>query len=132
MKKRLAFLIVGLLLLLAILLATRIRRVLPGATVIKLVSGCQATLMDTRLQPVFTMSLDCPGVDSIRIWPLPVVQPFMEDWHETRPEGELISLQRYKKGTDLYDLKVLNDLYILQEALEGFLWADLGGMLWTV
>jgi len=34
--------------------------------------------IDKRLQPVYTVVLDCPGKDSIRLWPLPVVDPWVE------------------------------------------------------
>ena len=74
------------------LAVSRVRPILPGATAIELVAGCQATLMDTRLQPVFTISLDCPSVDSIRLWPLPIIQPFYEDGYEVIPEEELLTL----------------------------------------
>jgi len=33
---------------------------------------------DKRLQPSHTVVLDCPGKDSIRMWPLPVVDPWVE------------------------------------------------------
>jgi hypothetical protein len=33
-------------------------------------------------QPFRTITLDCPGVDSIRLWPLPLVWPWYEDWFE--------------------------------------------------
>lgn len=114
--------LIGLLIpLLVYLMASRIHQpiILPGATVIKLVRGCQATLMDKSLQPVFTVSLDCPGVDSIRLWPLPVLQPFIEDWYEGKPED-----LRAKTGIKLDSFKVLNDLYVYIKASEGFLEAD--------
>jgi len=34
--------------------------------------------IDKRLQPVYTVVLDCPGKDSIRLWPLPMVDPWVE------------------------------------------------------
>jgi len=111
--RKTAYLLAGLLTALlvsaVIFLAGRIRPILPGATAIKLVRGCQATLMDKRLQPVFTISLDCPGVDSIRIWPLPIIQPFMEDWYE--------SGLRAKTDIKLDRIKVLDDLYTTKNAL---------------
>jgi len=33
--------------------------------------------IEKRLQPVYTVLLDCPGKDSIRLWPLPVVDPWV-------------------------------------------------------
>jgi hypothetical protein len=115
-SRKTAYLLVGLLAgllipLLAVFLARRIQPILPGATAIKLVRGCQATLMDKSLQPVFTVSLDCPGVDSIRIWPLPIIQPFMEDWKDGLP-GDL------EAKTDL-KLDIKKDI-------------DLRRQLWTV
>jgi len=112
-SRKTAYLLAGLLTALlvsaVIFLAGRIQPILPGATAIKLVRGCQATLMDKRLQPVFTISLDCPGVDSIRIWPLPIIQPFMEDWYE--------SGLRAKTDIKLDRIKVLDDLYTTKNAL---------------
>ena len=112
-SRKTAYLLAGLLTALlvsaVIFLAGRIQPILPGATAIKLVRGCQATLMDKRLQPVFTISLDCPGVDSIRIWPLPIIQPFMEDWYE--------SGLRAKTDIKLDRIKVLDD-YILLKTLK--------------
>jgi len=34
--------------------------------------------IDKSLQPVYTVVLDCPGKDSIGLWPLPVVDPWGE------------------------------------------------------
>jgi hypothetical protein len=50
-------------------------------------------IFDTTLQPVTTAVLACPGVDAIRIWPLPVIQPWSENWFE-RPPGEMNELGR--------------------------------------
>jgi hypothetical protein len=33
-------------------------------------------------QPFLTVTFDCPGKDSLRIWPLLVVDPWNEDWFE--------------------------------------------------
>jgi len=38
--------------------------------------------IDKRLQPVYTVALDCPGKDSMRLWALLVVDPWFEDWWE--------------------------------------------------
>jgi len=40
--------------------------------------GCEMVFIDMRLQPVYTVVLDCPGKDSIRLRPLPVVDPWVE------------------------------------------------------
>lgn len=130
-SRKTAYLLVGLLAgllipLLAVFLARRIQPILPGATAIKLVRGCQATLLDKSLQPVFTISLDCPGVDSIRIWPLPIIQPFMEDWYEEDMPGEL----RSKTGIKLDRIKVLDGLYTTKKALNS-LFLTPKEALWT-
>lgn len=66
-------------LLLAVFLVSRVEQPLPGATSIKLMAGCQVDLLDSRLQPVLTVALSYPGVDYIRLWPLPVLKPWYED-----------------------------------------------------
>jgi len=50
-----------------------------GAKSLRLINGCEMVFIDKRLQPVYTVVLDCPGKDSIRLWPLPVVDPWVED-----------------------------------------------------
>jgi hypothetical protein len=65
--------------LLALFLASRIDQPVPGATSIKLIAGCWLDFLDTRLQPVFTVALACPREDYIRLWPLPIKQPWSED-----------------------------------------------------
>jgi len=56
----------------------RIYSVTDGAKSLRLISGCEMVFIDTRLQPVYTVVLDYPGKDSIRLWPLPVVDPWFE------------------------------------------------------
>ena len=56
--------------------------IVEGAKSLRLINGCEMVFIDTRLQPVYTVVLDCPGKDSIRLWPLPVVDPWFEDWWE--------------------------------------------------
>jgi hypothetical protein len=51
---------------------------------LRLINGCEMVFIDKRLQPVYTVVLDCPGKDSIRLWQLPVVDPWVEDWWERR------------------------------------------------
>jgi hypothetical protein len=34
------------------------------------------------LQPRTTVVLACPGKDLVHLWPLPVVDPWFEDWME--------------------------------------------------
>ena len=51
-----------------------------GVYVTELIDGCKMTYIDKSRQPFFTIVLDCPGVDSIRVWPLPIQHDWMEDW----------------------------------------------------
>ena len=46
----------------------------------RLIENCEMVFVDKRLQPIYTVVLDCPGKDSIRQWPMPVVDP----WDERR------------------------------------------------
>jgi hypothetical protein len=68
------------------LLATRTRDIVPGATSIELVGRCKLILFDTRLQPMNTLVLACPRTDLIQLWPLPVVQPWFEDWWHNKAD----------------------------------------------
>jgi len=54
--------------------------VVVGAKSLRLINNCEMVFIDTRLRPVYTVLLDCPGKDSIRLWPPPVVDPWFEDW----------------------------------------------------
>ena len=53
-----------------------------GVHQVSLVKGCALVIYDPPVQPFRTITVDCPGKDSVRIWPLPVVDPWMEDWWE--------------------------------------------------
>jgi hypothetical protein len=64
---------------LTLVLLSRVERILPGAISMELIAGCEIDFLDTRLQPVFTIALACPGKDFIRLLPLPVIQPWFED-----------------------------------------------------
>ena len=70
-----------------IVLMQRTYSVIDGAQSLRLINNCEMVFIDKRLQPVYTVVLDCPGNDSIRLWPLPVVDPWFEDWWE-REETE--------------------------------------------
>ena len=39
------------------------------------------------IQPLRTLALACPGIDYIRLWPLPIQQPWDEDWWEIVDEA---------------------------------------------
>ena len=60
-----------------------------GVKSLRLINGCEMVFLDTRLQPVNTVALDCPGKDSMRLWPLLVVDLWFEDWRE-REEARVI------------------------------------------
>jgi len=49
-----------------------------GAKYLRLINGCEMVFIDTRLQLVYIVVLDCPGKDRVRLWPLPVVDPWVE------------------------------------------------------
>ena len=55
------------------------KKVVPGATTYWLPMRCELIHFDQRLQPRDTAVLACPGVDMIRLWPLPIVTPWFED-----------------------------------------------------
>jgi hypothetical protein len=45
---------------------------------------CKLDVFDRTLQPEvsateYSRALACPGVDYVKVWPLPVVQPWWED-----------------------------------------------------
>jgi len=73
--------------LLGVLLALNTQPYTEGVSVTKLhVDGCQLTHFTPQSQqPYRTVTLDCAGVDSIRLWPWPVLTPWFEDWHELQP-----------------------------------------------
>jgi hypothetical protein len=78
-RKQLAFLVI--LALLTTLLAARVDRLTTGVYTLKLIGGCY---LDCHV-PIQSVGLACLGVDYIRLWPLPMVQPWPDptDW----PEG---------------------------------------------
>ena len=49
-----------------------------GAKSLRLINNCDLIFVDKRLQPVDTVLLDCPGKDSMRLWPLPMVDQWVE------------------------------------------------------
>ena len=78
-----------LLLAMVALFALATRQKVPGVWSTHLLGRCELVHY-TRAseQPERTITLDCPGIDSIRLWPLPPAQP----WHEDplRQPGERI------------------------------------------
>jgi hypothetical protein len=79
MKIKVFFLAFLVTVLLVLLLASRISRPVSGVIEVSLVAGCQVEFHDIHTQPVFTTVLACPRVDSIRLWPLPFLQPWYEE-----------------------------------------------------
>jgi hypothetical protein len=49
---------------------------------VNLPGDCVVDVFSKSLQPFFTVALACSGKDMIRIWPLPVVDPWFEDWFD--------------------------------------------------
>lgn len=83
-RKRLVLLILTLLpALLAGSLVIRSYRLTPHVLHIPLIARCELELYEpSDAQPVFTIVFACPRVDSIRLWPFPITQPWAEDWFE--------------------------------------------------
>lgn len=79
LRSRRIFLIILLGLILAGLIALRTYQRIPGVVAVRLLAGCEVEIYDSSVQPVSTIVLACPRVDSIRLWPLPVLQPWYED-----------------------------------------------------
>lgn len=52
----------------------------PGATSYELIEDCELIHFGIRLQPTNTLALACPGMDMVRLWPLPIQKPWFEDW----------------------------------------------------
>lgn len=46
---------------------------------IKLIAGCELWDIVPPSQPERTLVLACPRMDGIRLWPLPLQQPWVED-----------------------------------------------------
>ena len=62
-----------------VILAARTTYPVDGVTTIRLVGRCELDYFDNTAQPVHTLALACQGIDYIRLWPLPVQQPWDED-----------------------------------------------------
>lgn len=61
------------------LLSMRTYQPIDGVTALRLIGRCELEYFDTTLQPINTLVLSCPRVDYIRLWPLPIQQPWFED-----------------------------------------------------
>jgi len=51
---------------------------IPGGASTELPGRCEIIQFDSGLQPTYTVVQACPRMDMIRIWPLPVQQPWFE------------------------------------------------------
>jgi hypothetical protein len=60
-------------------LRLRTEEIIPGAVSKKLSGHCEIIQFGRGLQPEYTIALVCPRMDLIRLWPLPVQQPWFED-----------------------------------------------------
>jgi len=85
-KKRKHLVLPILALLLALIagsLAFRSYRLTPHVLHIPLIARCELEVYQvSSAQPTFAVVLACPRVDSIRLWPFPITQPWAEDWFE--------------------------------------------------
>lgn len=71
-------------------LAIRASEIVPGANKITLQGvSCEIWVMDTTIQPTFTVALACPHTDLIRIWPLPVKFEWSDDWDDDLIPGKV-------------------------------------------
>ena len=61
------------------MLAARTTYYVESVTTIRLVGLFELDYYDNIVQPVRTFVLACPRMDMIRLWPLPVEQPWFED-----------------------------------------------------
>ena len=61
-----------------------------GLHQVRLVRRCIVVVYEPPWQPFLTVAIDCPGRDSVRIWPLPVVDPWHEDWWESQEGREKV------------------------------------------
>ena len=66
-------------------LAPRTYQLVDGVTAIRLGRGCEVWYFAQPAQPVSTFALACPRMDLMRLWPLPVMQPWSEDTSDKLP-----------------------------------------------
>ena len=64
-------------------MAQRTFYVAEGITAMHLPGNCELQYFTPPAQPVKTMVLTCPGMDMMRLWPLPVQQSWDDDWWES-------------------------------------------------
>jgi hypothetical protein len=61
--------------------------VVEGVTGFRLVGECSLYNFTQTTQPMQIWVLACPRKDMIRLWPLPIQQPWYEDWWENQNFG---------------------------------------------
>lgn len=49
------------------------RQVAEGVTTIDILGLCNFDVYDQRAQPRITITYRCPGIETIRVWPFPVI-----------------------------------------------------------
>jgi hypothetical protein len=59
-------------------LASRLREPVEGVYWLRLWRRCQIELHTPPVQDSYTIIWACPGEDSLRVWPLPLQQPWYE------------------------------------------------------
>ncbi len=62
------------------ILSSRTYQLTQNAQATRLVAGCELWDIVPPSQPARTLVLACPKKDAIQLWPLPVMQPWVEDW----------------------------------------------------
>jgi len=60
-------------------LRLRTEEIIPGAVSTELPGRCEIIQFGRGLQPEYTIALACPRTDLIRLWPLPVQLPWIEN-----------------------------------------------------
>jgi hypothetical protein len=68
----------------ASILNARTYQLSENTIVTSLIAGCELWDIFPPSQPARTVVLACPGVDLVRLWPLPMQQPWFEDGCEIR------------------------------------------------
>ena len=58
-----------------------------GARVLPIIAGCELWTIDEPIQTEISIAVACPGVDLVRIWPLPVVMAWDEGSCEDLENG---------------------------------------------
>jgi hypothetical protein len=85
------------------LLSVRSYQVVEGVLGLKLVRRCELFFFSPPAQPISAIAFACPRMDLVRLWPLPIITPWSEDWWEdfrpndvhgstTNPKNYVVSL----------------------------------------